>query len=875
MMDDRERAIRQRLKDDFIHYAQKCLKIRTKAGKVLPFEMNTAQHHIHACIEEQLANTGKVRAIILKGRQQGCSTYVEGRYYWKVSHRKGVRAFILTHEGEATNNLFELVDRYHEHCPELVRPHTGAANAKELSFDLLDSGYKVGTAGSTAVGRGSTIQYFHGCLSPETYIIDAAGGLTPMRDFSVGDLVRTRTGALASVSFISHQQKALRDIVVKGISGMPLKATDEHRFWTRDGWKRVDQFGESEFIGYPVATITDSRQSWPFRLPDAIRPQGGGSREVGPDCVAPSYDLGKVLGLYLAEGCIVRQRPSGVPSGVTFTVHEREVERTIEWLKPLAHMFRSVKIAPRVDSKTVTVTTYGKSFATFVRSMCGELDGKRLPEAWSNCGAEFVRGLVHGYLAGDGHSSSRPGDRRISAPSIRSAITVGMRDALASLGYGWSCIAYRAGAVRNGRDEKDQWTLRLCGDGVDRLSAEIGWSMPPRKRSGNYGSVVINDGFAWVPVLSVGPAVLGDVMDFEIDDPDHSYCIVHGATHNSEVGFWPNAEDHSAGVLQAVPDEAGTEIIKESTANGLGNYFHKEWQKAVAGQSDYIAIFVPWYWQEEYSREVTADFVLTSDEEKYKESYELTMEQMAWRRFKIADLGELLFKQEYPATAAEAFQMSGHDPYIPAQLVVDARNATAEALGHKKLGVDPARFGEDRTSICFRQGRKVHWIRSYEKRSTMEVAGLVYKAIKEINADQCAVDVGGLGAGVYDRLEELLVEDTCHLVQVNSGSSPIDEVKYYNKRAEMWGETKEWLEKAPADVPDDDELQADLTQIKYSYDSSNRLKMEKKEDMKKRGLRSPDKADSLGLTFAEPVKPPKKKPARTVPRRPSDPGMGY
>jgi hypothetical protein len=152
-----------------------------------------------------------------------------------------------------------------------------------------------------------------------------------------------------------------------------------------------------------------------------------------------------------------------------------------------------------------------------------------------------------------------------------------------------------------------------------------------------------------------------------------------------------------------------------------------------------------------------------------------------------------------------------------------------DAFGDKKLGVDPARFGDDRTSICFRQGRKVHWIRSYSKKSTMEVAGLVRMAIKEVGAKQCAIDVGGLGAGVYDRLAELVKPDECELVQVNSAESPIDGTKYTNKRAEMWGEVREWLEKQPADIPNSDELMADLTQIRYSYDSNNALKMEKKE----------------------------------------------
>lgn len=485
-MDAKEKAIRQRLKDDFQHYAAKCLKIRTKSGKVVPFEMNVAQKHIHACVEEQREKTGKVRAIILKGRQQGCSTYIEGRFYWRVTHSRGVRAFILTHEEDATNNLFELANRYHENCPELVKPSTSAANAKELHFDKLDSGYKVGTAGNKAVGRSSTVQLFHG----------------------------------------------------------------------------------------------------------------------------------------------------------------------------------------------------------------------------------------------------------------------------------------------------------------------------------------------------------------------------------SEVGFWPNAQQHAAGILQAIPDEPNTEVFKESTANGVGNYFHKEWQDAEAGLSDYIAIFVPWYWQDEYQKEVPQGFVLDADEQQYMDAYELTLEQMAWRRMKIIELKDpILFKQEYPATAAEAFQVTGSDPYIKSELVMAARNASVnDAFGDKKIGVDPARFGDDRTSICYRQGRKVHWIRSYSKKDTMQVVGLVRMAIKEVGAKQCAIDVGGLGAGVYDRLAELVDESECELVQVNSAESPIDGQKYTNKRAEMWGEIREWLTKQPASIPDSDELQADLTQIQYSYDSNQALKMERKEAMKKRGFRSPDMADALGLTFAQPVK---------------------
>src|SRR4051794_21983843 len=121
-MTPREREIRLRLRDDFAHYATKCLKIRTKSGSVYPFCLNFAQNYLHSKLEEQKALTKKVRALVLKGRQQGCSTYTEGRFFHKVTHRRGTRAFILTHLDEATNNLFGMAKRFYEHCPSLVRP---------------------------------------------------------------------------------------------------------------------------------------------------------------------------------------------------------------------------------------------------------------------------------------------------------------------------------------------------------------------------------------------------------------------------------------------------------------------------------------------------------------------------------------------------------------------------------------------------------------------------------------------------------------------------------------------------------------------------------------------------------------------------------
>lgn len=144
------------------YYSPRCLKIIDKAGDFVPFTMNSAQKYVHERLQKQLNETGKVRAIILKGRQQGISTYIQARYLHQVTHQKGKKAFILTHAASATQSLYAMTKRYYANLPDPVKPIINKNNASELDFLHLDSGYRVSTAGSSGVGRGSTIHYFHG-----------------------------------------------------------------------------------------------------------------------------------------------------------------------------------------------------------------------------------------------------------------------------------------------------------------------------------------------------------------------------------------------------------------------------------------------------------------------------------------------------------------------------------------------------------------------------------------------------------------------------------------------------------------------------------------------------------------------------------------
>ena len=133
--------------------------------------------------------------------------------------------------------------------------------------------------------------------------------------------------------------------------------------------------------------------------------------------------------------------------------------------------------------------------------------------------------------------------------------------------------------------------------------------------------------------------------------------------HLSEVAFWQHDEKILAGLFQGISQAAGTEVILESTANGAQGEFYRLWKGAVAGQNEYIPIFLPWFWTKEYTREPPEGMELSLEEEKLKERYDLTNGQLYWRRLKIAEGGELKFKQEYPASADEAFIVSGSNVF--------------------------------------------------------------------------------------------------------------------------------------------------------------------------------------------------------------------
>ena len=239
-----------------------------------------------------------------------------------------------------------------------------------------------------------------------------------------------------------------------------------------------------------------------------------------------------------------------------------------------------------------------------------------------------------------------------------------------------------------------------------------------------------------------------------------------------------------------------------------------------------------------------------------------TTRQVDSRTAKMADRGQL---DEWVGDYGEdsdfvrvrvrgVFPRTSALQFIGEALVETAKRRAPERHEHLALvlGVDVARFGDDQSVILGRQGSVILYRQTYRDLDTMQFASLVADAIDTLGPQVVFIDIIGIGSGVFDRLKQLGYGKV--LIAVNAGEVAADERRYANKRAEMWDRMRAWIKETGCLPPDAEGLAADLQGPEYGYDIRERIQLERKKDMKKRGLASPDEADALAMTFALPVR---------------------
>lgn len=262
--------------------------------------------------------------------------------------------------------------------------------------------------------------------------------------------------------------------------------------------------------------------------------------------------------------------------------------------------------------------------------------------------------------------------------------------------------------------------------------------------------------------------------------------------------------------------------IDVSTPNGAGNPFYR---KRKGGK---IPVFT-FNWQDDPRKD------------------------SAWYEKQVASLDAVVVAQEIDIN----YEASVTDAFIPSALVDAAMAngpADVEAKGPVIWGLDVARFGDDSTRLYQRRGRVGHLVETWRGADTQFIGNEVWRMVSKQphGVQQIAVDDIGVGGGVTDLLRVLAAGSKTEIFAVNSAVR-VDDGYNYNLRTKMWDDMKAWLKDAPVSLGNDPELKSELTALRYSFKPGNLRLLEAKADAKKRGIKSPDIADALALTFAKPV----------------------
>lgn len=239
---DKQQII-EKFRKSFPAYSSAVLYLVTKAGRLNRFKMNPSQTKVHRAIVAQKKETGRVRTLILKARQTGISTYVEGRYFWLTTKTPNCSTFVLSHLQESTSAIFRMVTTFYENVPDpAFKPELSAKTLSMLRFKGLNSQYRVGTAKTGQTGRGQTNQLVHGsevAFYPDADLITA--GLIQTVGPTGTEVILESTANGASGWFYDRCLECLDGRKEWQLIFLPWFEMAEYRATIQDGFERTEE----------------------------------------------------------------------------------------------------------------------------------------------------------------------------------------------------------------------------------------------------------------------------------------------------------------------------------------------------------------------------------------------------------------------------------------------------------------------------------------------------------------------------------------------------------------------------------------------------------------------------------------------------------
>jgi len=713
-------------------------------GMEVPFRLNHAQKLLYLGLW--------YLNVVLKSRQHGVTTFACLFFLDVCLFTPNIHAAIIAHNREDAEAFFqEKIKFAYDRLPELIKYIAPAtqSSARQLRFGN-GSSIRVTTS-----GRSGTYQLVHICLSGDTEIYTKNAVIKPIKDIQPGDKVLTSKGSYRKVvkiikNRLSDLGERLLEVDVFGYYS-PLRLTENHKVLTRG--KRGENVGEKYVWKKAGDLKNDDYLALPIREPSMkLR---GGVLPFGDKKIPPSFDIGWISGFYLAEGTTRKRIVNGheyLPTSVQFSIHENEARRLIKKISAISSYLgaparKGTQTIHRYNfrgSKTVAITVNSKNLSQFLYDKFGCSDNKHIPDSVWNYGSVFIKGLIKGYIDGDGSYNDI---NTVQVTSTRRQLLDQLRLLLISMRYGVPTLYYQAGGRRYNRDCKDAWTLKLNGPGNMKFRETFGLPLPTTGKSRRakycaehgrrYGARKLwrrGRHVYWMRVRGISECPPEKyVYDLVLDVEPHDYVTVNGVVHNSELGkiaakYPEKAREIVTGTLNTV--HPGNWIIIESTAEGKGGPFYDICNAArliqQAGKSltkmDYKFFFFPWYLNplNRLDEKVPIlDYQLKYFEElKLKHGIHLEPERKYWYVKKWNVQGDDM-KREHPSTPEEAFEAAVKGIYYASAFRRLRKLGRITRVPHQPGAMVDTWWDigmNDTTAIWFTQtiGREIHVINYYE-----------------------------------------------------------------------------------------------------------------------------------------------------------------
>lgn len=365
------------------------------------------------------------------------------------------------------------------------------------------------------------------CLASGSFVT-TDNGVKKIEDISIGDRVVNRLGQYTNVVAKASSLKEDSIMIYTGLSSNePLHLTLDHKIAMSEGWVEAQDVKIGDWIKYPVRPLIDTNLP-----PVSIKgykhnfSEQKEARKIRDLEFPLNRDFGFTCGLYLAEGCVIADRV-GQYRGVSFTLHAREAapwKEIIQRSMPTVHITNHK--CKRANAHRLIVSSV--KIAHWFNDAFGRTSEKHIPSWVWNAPREFVEGLVHGMLAGDGAI-----DKRCAAVcycSVLPALVVGMRDLVLSLGWGLGCIRRHPRSIA-----QDIWIIYFYGDTAKRFHIEEMIRPMPFESTKRRPITFIwgwKKEWIYVKVRKIKPAGEGIFHDITVDGQDPSFCVMQAAVHN-------------------------------------------------------------------------------------------------------------------------------------------------------------------------------------------------------------------------------------------------------------------------------------------------------------------------------------------------------